>query len=118
VPDLDAYTIREGEAVAGMVLGWNFGDGHLRDESLLRAVQERCGYAEGDLRVVILESQPIHRQRQHYRIADAAIGVIEEGYVEVAEMVSRQPWLDEDGIIPVCDVRHVRRGPAVATMNR
>jgi hypothetical protein len=115
VPDLDAYTIREGETIAGMVVGWNFGDGHLHDESLLRAVQERCGFAEGDLRVVMLESQPIHRQRQHYRIVDAATGLVEEGYVDVAEMVSRQPWLDADGTIPV---RDVRGGPAVATLDR
>ncbi|HEX6684506.1 MAG TPA: DUF3556 domain-containing protein [Candidatus Limnocylindrales bacterium] len=115
VPDLDAYAIREGETVAGTVLGWNFGDGHLHDESLLRAVQERCGYAEGDLRVVILESQPIHRQCQHYRIVDAAAGLVEEGYVDVADMVSRQPWLDGDGTIPV---RDVRRGPNLVTLNR
>jgi len=103
-----------------MVIGWNFGDGHLHDESLLRAVQERCGYAEGDLRVVILESQPIHRQCQHYRIVDAATGLIEEGYVDVADMVSRQPWLDGDdpdsnGTVPV---RDVRRDPSVVTLNR
>ncbi|HZM82818.1 MAG TPA: DUF3556 domain-containing protein [Candidatus Limnocylindrales bacterium] len=120
VPDLDAYAIREGETIAGLVLGWNFGDGHLHDESLLRAVQERCGFAEGDLRVVILESQPIHRQCQHYRIVDAAAGLIEEGYVDVADMVSRQPWLDGfepegEGTIPV---RDVRRGSAEVTLIR
>lgn len=119
VPDLDGYTIREGETIAGLVIGWNFGDGHLHDESLLRAIQERCGYAEGELRVVILESQPIHRQRQHYRIVDAAAGLIEEGYVDVADMVSRQPWLDSDapdseGTIPV---HEVRRGPSMVTLN-
>jgi hypothetical protein len=118
VPDLDAYVVREGETIAGMVLGWNFGDGHLHDESLLRAIQERCGYAEGDLRVVILESQPIHRQRQHYRIVDAAAGLVEEGYVDIADMVSRQPWLDADdphgaGTIPV---HEVRRGASAATL--
>jgi hypothetical protein len=104
IDDLDAYAIREGEAVAGMVLGWNFGDGHLHDESLIRAVQERCGFAEGDLRVIILESQPIQRQRQHYRIVDAATGLVEEGYVNVADMVSRQPWLDDEEF-PVYEVR-------------
>jgi hypothetical protein len=43
--------------------------------------------------VVTLESQPAHRQRQRYRILDAATGVVEEGWVEVGEMVTRQPWL-------------------------
>ena len=83
-----------------MVLGWNFGEGHLHDEQLLAAVQERCGFAEGELRVVMLESQPIHRQSQRYRIVDAATGLVESGSVAVADMVSRQPWLG-DAAIPV-----------------
>jgi hypothetical protein len=101
VDDVGGYEIIEGETVAGIVLGWNFGDGHLHDEQLLDAVQQRCRYAEGDLRVVILESQPIHRQWQHYRIVDAATGLMEEGYVRVADMVRQQPWLDEGPMIPV-----------------
>jgi hypothetical protein len=99
--DIGGYEIIEGETVAGIVLGWNFGDGHLHHEQLLAAVQERCGYAEGDLRVVYLESQPIHRQWQQYRIVDAATGPVETGYVRVADMVRQQPWLDEGPAIPV-----------------
>jgi hypothetical protein len=102
--DPDAYEIVEGETVAGVLLGWNFGDGHLHDEQLLGAVQERCGYGEGELRVVMLESQPIHRPRQHYRIVDAATGMVEAGYVRVADMVRHQPWLDDSGTIPVTAV--------------
>jgi hypothetical protein len=109
VDDVGAYEIVEGEMVAGLVLGWNFGDGHLHDERLLDAVQQRCGFGEGELRVVMLESQPIHRQRQQYRIVDAATGEIERGYVEVADMVERQPWLDDDGTIPVTTVSAAQR---------
>ncbi|MFJ4526360.1 DUF3556 domain-containing protein [Streptomyces sp. NPDC088810] len=102
VDDVEAYDVREGEIVTGAVLGWNFGDGHLHNEQLVAAVQQRCGFAPGDLRVVVLESHPTHRQRQHYRIVDAASGLIEEGYVKVGEMVSRQPWLDDEApAIPV-----------------
>ena len=61
VDDVDAYDVREGELVAGVVLGYNFGDGHFHDERLLAAVQERCRFEPGELRVVTLESQP--RQR-------------------------------------------------------
>ena len=64
--------MREGELVAGVVLGYNFGDGHFHDHRLLAAVQERCGFEPGELRVVTLESQPAHVQRQRYRIFDAA----------------------------------------------
>jgi len=99
--DIGGYEIIEGETVAGIVLGWNFGDGHLHDEQLLAAIQERCGYADGDVRVIMLESQPIHRPWQHYRIVDAATGVVEEGHVLVSDMVTRQPWLDGDATIPV-----------------
>ncbi|HET7510476.1 MAG TPA: DUF3556 domain-containing protein, partial [Solirubrobacterales bacterium] len=96
VDDVDAYEVREGELVAGVVLGYNFGDGHFHDQRLLAAVQERCGYGPGELRVVTLESQPAHVQRQRYRIWDAAEGLVEEGWVKVADMVSRQPWLGEE----------------------
>jgi hypothetical protein len=102
VDDLEEYTLREGEFVAGALLGWNFGEGHLHDGQLLEAVQERCGFGPGQLRVITLESQPMLDRRQRYRILDAATGLIEEGYVSVDDMVCRQPWLDEDDLtIPV-----------------
>ena len=93
VDDLEAYDVREGELVAGVVLGYNFGDGHFHDQRLLAAVQERCRFAPGELRVVTLESQPAHVPRQRYRIFDAADGLVEEGWVAVGDMVTRQPWL-------------------------
>jgi hypothetical protein len=93
VDDLGAYDVREGELVAGVVLGYNFGDGHFHNHRLLEAVQERCQFEPGELRVVTLESQPAHSPRQRYRIFDAATGLVEEGWVDVAEMVGRQPWL-------------------------
>jgi hypothetical protein len=93
VDDVEAYDVREGELVAGVVLGYNFGDGHFHNHRLLEAVQERCRFGPGELRVVTLESQPAHVQRQRYRIYDAADGLVEEGWVDVREMVTRQPWL-------------------------
>ena len=111
VDDVEAYHIREGELISGVVNGWNFGDGHLHNSQLLEAVQEQCGFAEGELRVVTLESQPAHIQRQHYRIYDAAIGLIEEGWVEIDDMVERVPWLDESWDFPV-DVTWRRQGRA------
>jgi len=99
VEDIEAYDVREGELVAGVVLGYNFGDGHFHDHRLLAAVQERCHFAPGELRVVTLESQPAHVQRQRYRIWDAADGLVEEGWVDVAEMVKRQPWLGDERLL-------------------
>lgn len=92
VEDLEDYQVREGELVAGALLGWNFGDGHLHGEQLLSAVQERCQLAPGQLRVITLESQAFWKPRQPYRILDAATGEVERGWVAVSDMLSRQPW--------------------------
>jgi hypothetical protein len=102
VDDIAEYDVRDGELVAGVALGWNFGDGHLHDHRLLNAIQFECGYEPGQLRVITLESQPIHKPTQRYRILDAAEGLLEEGTVLVTDMVSRQPWLSADDVtIPV-----------------
>ena len=105
VENVDAYNIRDGEVVSGLVAGWNFGDGHFHNHQLLEAVQEQCRFEEGELRVIALESQPAHVQRQRYRIYDAAAGLLEEGWVDVAEMVRRGPWLEESFEFPVEVVR-------------
>jgi hypothetical protein len=54
VDRLEDHTYADGELIAGLVLGWNFGDGHLHDERLLASVQRRCGFAEGELRCIFV----------------------------------------------------------------
>ena len=98
----DDYNLCEGETLCAVVLGWNFGDGHLHNECLIEALQERCGFEPGDVRVVILDAQPIHNQTQEYRLVDAATGEFERGYVNVADMADAQPWADD---LPI----HVQR---------
>jgi hypothetical protein len=95
------YAIREDELVAGALIGWDFGEGHLHNEQLLAAVQRRCGFDEGDLRVIVLEGQPIQTQQQNYRIYDATTGLIEEGYVRIVDMLTRQPWPEPGDEFPV-----------------
>ncbi len=92
VPRLEDYEWIDGELVAGMVLGWNFGDGHLHREELLEAVQAQCGFEEGELRCVLVESQPLGRPTLHWRIVDAKTGRLEEGHADVRELRSLQPW--------------------------
>jgi len=92
VDDLDAYEYQDGEVVAGVVLGYNFGEGHLHDLQLLRAVQGQCGFAEGELRCVFVEAQPMGRPALSWTIADAATGVRERGEVLVTELEKLQPW--------------------------
>jgi hypothetical protein len=112
--NVDDYEVRDGELVSGVVNGWNFGDGHFHNQQLMEAVQERCHFDEGDLRVVFLESQPAHLQRQRYRIYDAATGLVEEGWVDVTEMVRRGPWLDGSWDFPVEITRKAPPAPVPA----
>lgn len=100
LPDLESRTIREAEFACNSLIGFNFGDGHLHGEDLIRAVQKRVGFAPGEWIVVWVESQPIHRQIQHYKVIDAALGVIERGHWNVADAVNEQPWLP-NGPIPL-----------------
>ncbi len=92
VDDLAAYEWLDGEVVAGMVLGWNFGEGHLHQEQLLASVQEQCGFTEGELRCIFVESQPLFSDAMDYRIVDAKKGLMERGNLSVKELRTRQPW--------------------------
>jgi len=86
------YTYADGETVAASVLGWNFGEGHLADERLLAAVQAQCGFADGDLRAICVEAQPLLGSTLHWRIVDAKRGVLAEGHAELADLARRKPW--------------------------
>ncbi|MDO3637924.1 DUF3556 domain-containing protein [Mycolicibacterium arseniciresistens] len=90
----DDYVLTDGERICSTAIGWNFGDGHMHNEQLIAAMQKRCHFEPGEVRVVLIDGQPIHRQRQEYRLVDAATGEFERGYVEVADLVTRQPWDD------------------------
>ncbi|MEV3960649.1 DUF3556 domain-containing protein [Nocardia sp. NPDC050193] len=94
------YVLTDGERICSTALGWNFGDGHLHSEQLIVALQQRCGFEPGEVRVVLLDAQPIHRQSQRYRLVDAATGEFESGSVRVADMVVRQPWDDDVPVYP------------------
>jgi len=90
--DVAAYEWMEGEVVAGLALGWNFGDGHLNDMQLLEAVQAQCHFEPGELRVIMVESQPLFGRTMAWKIVDAATGLVEEGETEVAPLRAYQAW--------------------------
>jgi hypothetical protein len=96
--DESDYILIDGERICSTAVGWNFGDGHLHNEQLIDALQRRCHFEPGEVRIVLIDAQPIHKQRQEYRLVDGATGEFERGYVQVADMVTRQPW---DDTVPV-----------------
>jgi transmembrane protein DUF3556 len=86
------YNYVDGENVAGSVLGWNFGEGHLGDHRLLQCVQEQCRFEDGELRAITVESQPLFGSTLHWRIVDAKRGVLAEGDAQLDELARRAPW--------------------------
>jgi hypothetical protein len=92
VDRLEDYEWLDGELVAGLALGWNFGDGHLHHEQLLASLQAQCGFEEGELRCIFVEPQPLFGKSLAYRIVDAKTGPIESGELAVSELRTRQPW--------------------------
>ncbi|MFT7588736.1 MAG: hypothetical protein ACI959_000948 [Limisphaerales bacterium] len=92
VSNLDEYNWADGELVAGELLGWNFGDGHLSHEPLLRSVQKRCNYESGELRVIMVESPSFFTQSIYWRIYDANDGLIEQGIGNTSDLKQQLPW--------------------------
>ena len=101
--DVDEYEWMEGEIVAGLALGWNFGDGHLNEARLLEVIQEQCGFEEGELRVVMVESQPLFGRAMHWKAVDAVTGVLAEGDALIEKMRKEQPWPTGDSARPFMD---------------
>jgi hypothetical protein len=99
VDRFEDYTWVDGELVCGLVLGYNFGDGHLHDEELLTAIQEQCEFEEGELRAIMIEAQPIGRHTCQYRILDAVTGLLDEGEVDVNKLRERQAW-ESSAMVP------------------
>lgn len=95
LPDIDNRDVREGEWVCNSLVGWNFGDGHLHDANMIAAVQEQVGFEPGELVIAWSESQAWGSSVQHYKLIDAALGVIETGTWRVADVAEAQPWLPD-----------------------
>ncbi len=98
LPDIEARTVREAEFGCNSVIGFNFGDGHLHNEDLIAALQARCHFEPGEFVIAWVESQPIHKSTQRYKIIDAALGVIERGTWNVKDAIAAQAWLPDGPI--------------------
>ncbi len=113
--DYESYSLREAEFCCNVVIGWNFGDGHLHDDQLINAIQRRIGFEPGEFVVVWVESQPIHKKTQEYFVMDAALGIVERGSWLVADCVKEQPWLPNGPIPRNVSWRHPQLHPEHTT---
>lgn len=98
VDRFEDYQYLDGEIVAGLVLGWNFGDGHLHQEALLEKVQAQCSFEPGEVRCLFVESQPLHQRTLEYRLVDAATGLREAGHFTTDELLELQPWPTDNNV--------------------
>ena len=90
--NLDDYEWNDGELMGGMIIGWNFGDGHLNGKQLLDAVQLQCGFEEGELRMVSVESQPLLNPTMAWKVYDAVTGERASGITELDKYAHFQPY--------------------------
>jgi hypothetical protein len=55
-------------------------------------VPEQCGFEDGELRAISVESQPLLGSTLHWRLFDAKRGLLGEGDVPLADLAKRAPW--------------------------
>ena len=75
-----------------MIIGWNFGDGHLNGKHLLRAIQPQCHFEPGELRVLSIESTPSHKHAWEWEVWDAADGLVTSGETKLGPLKDEPPW--------------------------
>ena len=80
---LSSYTWVDGEIIAGLVLGWNFGEGHLGNERLLEVLQKECDFAEGEVRTIMVEA---------HRFSETACTGVSPMRSPVRSARGLQPW--------------------------
>ena len=85
-----------------MAIGWNFGDGHLHNEQLIAALQRRCHFEPGTCGWYCSTHSRCTGRPSVTGLSTRSPGS-SRGWVDVADMVVRQPWDDD---VPV----HVESG--------
>lgn len=98
--DLDRYYVREAEFSSNALVGFNFGDAHMHDEYLIRAVQSKCNFAPGEWIIAWVESEAVYSGIQRYWVMDAAVGIVERGTWRVKDAIEAHTDL-RDGPIPL-----------------
>ena len=108
VDDVEDYDVREGELIPASSTAGTSATATSTTSSCSRRSRSAATSPPGTAGRHPRVPAGAH-QRQHYRIYDAATGLIEEGRVDVADMIAQQPWLDERGTFPVEVAERQRR---------
>ena len=82
----------EGREYLDLFPGWGCNILGYSPAPVVQAIQEQCHFDPGELRVVIVESQPLFGSSMAWTLADAATGIVEEGKSEIAPLRELQPW--------------------------
>ena len=63
-------------------------------------MQDEARFEPGEVLIAWVESEAVGSGVQHYKLIDPALGVIERGTWNVADVVKEQPWLP-NGPVPL-----------------
>eukprot|EP00929_Paragymnodinium_shiwhaense_P060429 TRINITY_DN30180_c0_g1_i2.p1 TRINITY_DN30180_c0_g1~~TRINITY_DN30180_c0_g1_i2.p1 ORF type:complete len:583 (-),score=92.16 TRINITY_DN30180_c0_g1_i2:79-1827(-) len=91
------YYYQDGEMIAGVVLGYSFGDGYLHSRYMLQQVQDTCGFEAGECIHISIDSCPALGYKVPWAIRDAtalweddkAIGI---GETDIRDLQQMQPY--------------------------
>jgi len=91
------YHMLDGELMAAFILGYNFGDGYLHGRYMLQAVQDICGFVEGDVLHIAIDSCPTLSSDVPWFIRDATClwddaKAIAIGSTDVRKLQQAQPF--------------------------
>ena len=88
------YSMTDGERICSTAIGWNFGDGHMHNEQLIRGHAAAVPSKPGEVRVVLLDAQPITIQARPTGWSTPPPASSRRA-TSVADAVTRQPWDDD-----------------------
>lgn len=92
---LDGWQYADGEMIAGVALGYNFGDGKLHDDLLLREViQPYAKFERGECYHLVIRSAGIFNHVMPWALRDASAPheVVASGSAKVDELLEMQPF--------------------------
>merc|ERR1712048_510973 len=91
------YQYFDGETIGGAILGYNFGDGYLHGRYMAQAVQDICGFEEGEVLHISMDSCPALGDKVPWAVHDIAAlfpstAAIASGSTSLSDLQEMQPY--------------------------